>query len=122
MTWCYVWCSSSESFEYIWTCPNRLPAQQQLISASRQKLIQYFSVVYPNITFQHLILAQLFAHSTWWSLLYHPSQFTFIDFIKGLLPTKFVSLVQMFTHNAQLTAKICLTFLHEVFVTSQQLL
>jgi len=58
----------------------------------------------------------------WWSLFYHPSQFMFIDFIKGLLLTEFVSLVQTFTHNAQLTAEICLNFLYEVFVISQQFL
>jgi len=58
----------------------------------------------------------------WWSLLYHPSQFTFVDFIKGVLPTEFVSIVHTFTNSNQLTAEICLNFLHEVFLASQKFL
>ncbi|SRR6266540_1451960 len=63
-TWCCIWCPASESFEYIWTCSHRLPAQQQVISLSMQHLVQYFSVVCPTVTSQHPILIQFFAHPT----------------------------------------------------------
>ncbi len=64
VTWCCVWCPFSESFKHIWTCSNRLLAQHQVISVSMQKLIHYFSVVCLNITSQHPLLIQLFAHLT----------------------------------------------------------
>jgi len=113
-----VWCSAVESFEHIWTCPQKLSVQQQIISSSKQHLVQCLSVVCPSINSQHPTLIHLFAHHPWWSLLYHPSQFTFIDFIKGLLPIEFISIVNTFTHSNQLTAEICLNFLHDVFITS----
>ena len=117
-----IQCSAEESFAHVWTCSLKLPIQHQVISSFMQHLVQYFSVICPTVTSQHLILIQLFAHPTWQSLSYHPLHFTFIDFIKGLIPTEFVNLVQSFTKNGQLTAEICLNFLHEVFITSQKLL
>src|SRR6266542_423921 len=119
-TWCCTWCSDTESFVHVWTCSARLPAQQLVLSSSKQHLIECLSVVCPTATFQHPLLLPIFAHPTWWSFSYHPSQFTFIDFIKGLIPSEFVSCVHNITHNAPLTAEICLNFLHRVFITSQQ--
>src|SRR5215217_7340869 len=89
-----------EHFNHIWICPKAKKKMKQIIIAAlnvlkNQLFIHTSRTVYPPDINSH----------PFWALKEDPYNITFIDFIKGIVPTALSQLLNSFTKSSSCTSK-----------------
>jgi len=104
-----------ENFNHIWTCVKIKKEMKDIINESLQILKQQLFIHTSKSCYPQDISSLLLSSHSYWSLRADPHNFTFIDFIKGIVLTSLPKLLDSFTKSPSLTSKILSTFYDYIF-------
>ena len=86
-----------ENFNHVWLCEANGMTVFNIMSTFRQQLLD--NLIY----FDNSISSEFLSHDTLWNIGEHPENFTFIDIIKGIVPSFFTDKIFSVTNNSKFT-------------------
>lgn len=101
-----------ETFIHIWSCPNNRSQLAHICYNNRKKLINSVNCYkQSNKKFKYSDLN----HNTIWELDHNQDYLTFIDLVKGIVPSFLTSTINSYINNPKITLQILLIFLNNVY-------
>ena len=110
---CQMCYQHKESFEHVWICSQHTHILNGIIYRIKHlliSLVRKFSTSDDRISLRHL------SHSHLWSPVPSPSQLTFIDLIKGVVPSFLVRIIDNFVKDKLITRSILSLFFNNLYL------
>src|SRR5215216_642947 len=104
-----------EHFNHIWICPKAKKEIKQIIFAALNVLKDQLFIHTSRTVYPPDINSLLIPSHPFWTLKEDPYNITFIDFIKGIVPTALPQLLNSFTKSSSRTSKILSPFYDFIF-------
>src|SRR5215216_6128604 len=104
-----------EHFNHIWICPKAKKDMKQIINAALKVLKNQLFIHTSQTVYPPDINSLLIPTHPFWALKEDPYNITFIDFIKGIIPTALPQLLNSFTKSSSRTSKILSPFYDYIF-------
>jgi hypothetical protein len=112
---CLLCHNEKEDFNHVWSCPQNRQKVQQISHETKEELCTQINNnnKKKNNNINSTILME---HSTIWSVDNDPNNLTFIDMIKGIVPSFITNKIQNYTTNSKITTQITSIIMNNIYL------
>src|SRR6266511_2744049 len=109
--WTCMYCDHQETFNHIWICRHNKPILEEIVLLVQDILFKLISLTQPNLEYDHPAVMRIVNDPHIWNVEVSYDIFTFIDLIKGFVPSSLSSDIHNIVSTKTLTTSITTSFL-----------